>query len=182
MRHVALLSIIVGLVLPISSVASTQPTPAHHSLALTTRDVVVLSGAPIKQSSPAVADFNQDGVHEIVIGGSDGMLYVISRVNQVWTVVWSRQTAIDLNAAGAPGSSPCVTNVSDIRSAPAIGDLDGDGHLEIVVSVGGDPAQHRNGGVLVYRYNHAWSFTTMPGWPKPGTDLSLIHISEPTRH
>jgi hypothetical protein len=74
-----------------------------------------------------------------------------------------------LNAAGAPADG-CVTSRSDIRSSPAIGDLDNDGHLEIVVTTGGDPAQHRNGGVLVYSYESTWFFSLMPGWPQPKND------------
>jgi len=143
------------------------PFPSH---ATPTTPTVTLSGARIGQSSAAAADFDADGDKEIVIGGKDGMLYVIARVGSTWSVVWSRQTATDLNAAGAP-STGCETTVSDIRSSPAIGDLDNDGHLEIVVTTGGDPAQHRHGGVLVYRYNSPWSFSVVSGWPQPKLDI-----------
>jgi hypothetical protein len=131
---------------------------------------VTLSGECIAQSSPATADFDGDGDKEIVIGGRDGQLYVLAYNGSSWAVVWSRQTATDLNAAGAPAQG-CVTDKSDIRSSPAVGDLDNDGRLEIVVTVGGDPAQHRNGGVLVYRYNSPWSFSLVPGWPQPKLDI-----------
>ena len=134
-----------------------------------------LSGERIEQSSAAVADFDGDGDKEIVVGGRDGMLYVIARGSSSWSVVWSRQIAIDLNAAGAPGGSMCTTDKSDIRSAPAIGDLDNDGRLEIIVTTGGDPGQHRNGGVLVYTYDPSkpWSsaFTLLSGWPQPKLDI-----------
>lgn len=133
---------------------------------------VALSGEHIVQSSAAVADFDGDGDKEIVVGGSDGKLYVVA-YNGSWSVVWSRQTADDLNAAGAPSGSPCVTSKSDIRSSPAIADLDNDGHLEIVVTTGGDTGNHRNGGVLVYRYNSnsPWSFSLVSGWPQPKLDI-----------
>ena len=146
------------------------------SYAAPTTPTVTLSGARVSHSSAAVADFDADGDKEIVIGGEDGMLYVIARVGSTWSVVWSRQTADDLNAAGAPSS--CGNRaVGDIRSAPAIGDLNGDGHLEIVVTTGGDSGQHyreeggRNGGVLVYRYNSSWSFSLVSGWPQPKLDI-----------
>jgi hypothetical protein len=138
--------------------------------------VVSLSGERIEQSSAAAADFDGDGDKEIVIGGKDGMLYVLAYSGSTWSVVWSRQTADDLNAAGAPATC-ATTNISDIRSAPAVGDLDQDGHLEIVVTTGGDPGRsadglaHRNGGVLVYRYDSAWSFSAVPGWPQPKLDI-----------
>ncbi|MCL5994589.1 MAG: FG-GAP-like repeat-containing protein [Chloroflexi bacterium] len=143
------------------------------SPAAPTPPVVTLNGQAIQQSSPAAADFDGDGDKEIVIGGSDGMLYVIAHNNGTWNVVWSRQTASDMNAAGAPSGAPCVTSLNDIRSAPAVGDLDGDGKLEIVVSTGGDLVNHRNGGVLVYRYQFAspaWTFSLVPGWPQPKID------------
>lgn len=135
--------------------------------------IVALSGERIAQSSAAVADFDRDGDKEIVIGGQDGMLYVLAYDGSSWSVVWSRQTANDLNAAGAPSSSPCVTSESDIRSSPAIADLDNDGHLEIVVTTGGDTGNHKNGGVLVYRYNSnsPWSFSLVSGWPQPKLDI-----------
>jgi hypothetical protein len=132
--------------------------------------VVALSGERIMQSSLAAADFNEDGDKEIVVGGKDGMLYVIAYDGISWSVVWSRQTGDDLQAAGAPSVSECGTSQSDIRSAPAIADLDNDGHLEIVVTTGGDPASHRNGGVLVYRHSSPWSFSVVPEWPQPRID------------
>lgn len=129
-----------------------------------------LSGERILRSMVAAADLDGDHDKELVVGGQDGMLYVIAYTGSAWSVVWSRQTAQDLNSAGAP-SAGCVTSKSDIESSPAIGDLDGDGHLEIVVTTGGDPAQHRNGGVLVYRYTSSWSFAVASGWPQPKLDI-----------
>ena len=145
-------------------------SPATSRAAPPTPPTVILGGERVEQSSVAVADFDGDGDKEIVVGGRDGMLYVIANNGSSWSVAWSRQTASDLNAAGAPGGSSCVTNVSDIRSSPAMGDLDDDGHLEIVVGTGGDVAQHRNGGVLVYRYDWPWSFSVVPDWPQPRID------------
>ena len=122
------------------------------------------------RSQPAVADFNADGRKEIVAGGSDGTLYVLALVSGNWQVVWYRQVAVDLKAAGAPTN--CANpNTSDIQASIAIGDLDNDGHLDIVVASGGDPGNHRNGGMLVYRYNSAWSFSLLSGWPQPKLDM-----------
>jgi hypothetical protein len=131
-----------------------------------TETYIPLGNARIRHSAPAAADFNGDGYKEIIAGGSDGMLYVVSYNGTSWSKVWSRQTANDLNAANPPQP----TSTTAIESAPAIADLDNDGHLEIVVTVGGDISQHLNGGVLVYRYNSAWNFTVASGWPQPRTD------------
>ncbi len=140
---------------------------------------VTLSGERIMQGSPAAADFDGDGDKEIVIGGRDGMLYVLAYEGASWSVVWSQQVAQVLNAAGAP-TGCAETTKSDIRSAPAIADIDNDNDLDIVVTTGGDPGRsgdpgtsHRNGGVLVYSYvsDNPWQFSLMPGWPQPKLDI-----------
>jgi hypothetical protein len=123
----------------------------------------------INTSSAAAADFDGDGTKEIVIGGEGGYLFVIKYNGSSGSVVWSRQTRTDLNAAGAPSGGTCKSK-SVISSSPAIADLDGDGSLEIVVSTGGVTAPDRNGGVLVYSYSSPWNFTPVPGWPQPKLD------------
>lgn len=165
----SMLLLTAGLLLALGIGLSGLATPSP-SRAAETSTVVVLPGERIEQASPAAADLNGNGYREIVIGGRDGILHVVAYDGASWSAVWSRQTADDLNAAGAP-SDGCVTAVSDIRSSAAIGDLNGDGRLEIVVTTGGDPGNHRNGGVLVYRYDYDWSFSLVPGWPQPKLDI-----------
>lgn len=141
--------------------------------------VIHLAGEPILFSSLATADFNGDGYQEIVAGGQDGMLYVVSTSDGVnWGVVWSRQCNTDILAANPP--TPRATN--EIAASPVIADLEGDGHLDIVIAIGGDvhvpEAERENGGVLVYRYNSAWDLTLIEalsgdgtrGWPQPRID------------
>jgi len=126
-----------------------------------------LSGERIARASLAVADFNGDGYKEIVAAGQDGMLYVVAYNGSTWSVVWERQMAADLNAAGPPHP----TSTTEIQSSPAVADLDGDGSVEIIVTTGGDPGHHKNGGVLVYTCNSAWSFSVVSGWPQPKLDI-----------
>lgn len=90
-------------------------------------------------SSPALADLDRDGLLEIVIGGdatapnwysfpNGGVLWVIGIDGSIKAQKWFDQT---------------------IYSSPAIGDLDGDGQLEIVIGTGDywyDPvSQHHTG-------------------------------------
>ena len=131
-----------------------------------TGSVVLLGGARVMRAVPGAADFNGDGRKEIVIGTYDGRLFVIAYNGSSWTPVWSRQVALDINAANPPHPQ----STSRIETAPAIADLDGDGKLEIVIPVGGLPAEHINGGILVYGYNSPWSFSIKSNWPQPKID------------
>ncbi len=163
------LALFTGLVFLLAGIGRlTSQSVGSSSAALSAK--IALTGERIMHSNPAAADLDGDGDKEVVIGGQDGLLYVLAYESSTWQIVWARQTASDLVNAGAPTASPCVSQQGDIRSSPAVADLDNDGHQEIVISAGGDTGQHRNGGVLVYRYNRHWSFSVLPGWPQPRLD------------
>jgi len=134
--------------------------------------IITLSGDRIRKAGLATADFNGDGYKEIVAGGEDGMLYVVSTSNGAsWSTVWSHQVNTEIEAANPPTSR----STNEIASSPIVADLDGDGKLDIVVAVGGSiytssQADRHNGGVLVYEYNYAWNFSPVAGWPQPKID------------
>jgi len=72
-------------------------------------------------ASPALADLDGDGDLEVVIGSDDGRLYFLDG---------------DENGNGSidTGEHQSVALSGRVRSSAAIGDLDGDGSLEIVVA------------------------------------------------
>lgn len=175
------------LLLPVKGNSQSSPTTA----ALVDYKVS-LSGSRITLSSPVAGDLNGDGDLEIIIGGSDGMIYVIGFHNNTWSVIQSWQIAVDLNAAHPPTSQ----TDNNIQSSPALGDVDNDGDLDLVVTAGGDihvvKSMRRNGGTLVYLNNGSGNLSIadrsqfLPseynpdaglygactaGWPQPCMDL-----------
>jgi hypothetical protein len=104
-------------------------------------------------SSPAIGDVNGDGRNEIVIGAdctagqgwpypSGGLLFVLNGAGQ--------------NVPGFPKWTPQV-----IWSSPALGDLNNDGVLDIVVGTG--LYYQDAGGTCLYGWDGAGN--NLPGWP-----------------
>jgi hypothetical protein len=118
----------------------------------------VLPGAAIYYASPVVADLDNDGQKEIIIGGVDGKVHAV-RSNGA--LMWTYDATGPINALAArPGSA-------HIDSAAAVGDLDNDGWPEVVLSAGA-PASVTgyNGGMIVL--NHDGKLRA--GWPQVGAD------------
>ena len=91
-----------------------------------------------RSSSPVIADVNGDGVPEIVVGHEDGYVRVLDADGNSLPH-WPQPALMG-------GSSPTA-----IDGSPAVGDLNHDGHHEIVVGVGSNLQSGHNGGVIVYR-------------------------------
>jgi hypothetical protein len=144
----------------IFEVLSIPPSP----FALTanfTRNIYMLPGGVVDKSSPTLADLNGDGELEILIGTTayngannayDQPTYLVVLKGDGNTL-WSKNL------------------LAPINSSPAVGDINRDGHPEIVVSVGGDvfdPQHH--GGIFAYdnKGNQLWYFGTQDhngdGW------------------
>ena len=93
-----------------------------------------------KHSSPALADLDKDGRPEIVIGSLDGRVYAY---DQDGTSLWNAYL-------DAPGSQ-----AGSIQSSPAVGDIDADGGVDVVI--GSD-----NGWVFAFDRTGR----VKPGWPQ----------------
>ncbi|MCP5101629.1 MAG: VCBS repeat-containing protein [Chloroflexi bacterium] len=128
-----------------------------------------LGGDRIKHADPAAADFNGNGYKEIVVGTYDGRLFIINTTNgTTWNTADSIQVADAINTL-LPGSEHQSTG--RIESAPAIGDIDNDGKLEIVVTTGGFPnAQdvnnNKHGAAIAYEVDSSLNLSLKSGWPE----------------
>jgi hypothetical protein len=93
-----------------------------------------------RSSSPTIADVNGDGVPDVVFGHQDGRVRVVSGATGAALPGWPEYAVVKNGAAA-------------IDSTPAVADLDGNGHKEIVVGVGSTWVPHQNGGVVVFNAN-----------------------------
>lgn len=115
-------------------------------LAMGVRDPSDLHPGASGEASPKLADIDGDGVVEIVYADADGLLHVINGDDAsevagfpVLVNVLRGHSADDENnilgsAAYASDDVPSGDLGSSLLAAPAIGDIDGDGSLEIVVT------------------------------------------------
>jgi hypothetical protein len=125
---------------------------------------VQLSGQRVEYSSPVVSDMRADyeGL-EILVGGTDGFLYMYSAFGER---IWQSK----LSDAG-------------IQSSPSLGDIDADGDFEIVVGTSGDNCSY-GGGVyaLDHEGNILWSFSPLDicegGNGKPDGVRSSITLAD----
>lgn len=109
-------------------------------------------------SSPAIADVNNDGRDDIILGTNNGHILVVRDNGQV---IW------DTDLSPYFGMAP---NTQEIGSSPAVADIDGDGRMEIVVGTGTIRTNIcTQGGVMVLNHNG----NPEPGWPKLAEDRGI---------
>jgi len=101
---------------------------------------------PVK-ASPTLGDIDGDGYLEIIVGSSDGKVYVWHHEGQA-VIGWPKRTG------------------SELFSSPALIDLEGDGHMEIFTgsSDGKIHAWHHNGSLVV-------------GWPRQTNSLVAASLA-----
>ncbi|RMH70897.1 MAG: VCBS repeat-containing protein [Actinomyces sp.] len=102
---------------------------------------VELGGTWNRSSSPAIADLDGDGGGDVVFGAQDGRI-------RAWrgdgTALWTTSAVPGISAGCRGQSTPTA-----VDSSPAVGDVDGDGRVEVVVGLGSNWVPDQNGSVLV---------------------------------
>ncbi len=125
-------------------------TPPLWDIALPAATCLDQSHPNCHTSSPAIVDVNGDGRLDIVVGTNNGHVLAVDPDGDV---LWDR------DISGAFGMSP---GTHQVHASPAVGDLDGDGQMEVVVAAGALNSETcTQGGVIVL--NAAGQ--TRPGWP-----------------
>ena len=104
--------------------------------------------------APSVADLDGDGDLEIVIGAMDAFVYVFHHDGSD-VAGWPLELRHEYEFDGS-----VVSNGARIISSPAIGDVDGDGQLEIAIGT-----NQKQGGTYGLGYLLSHDGQIEPGWP-----------------
>ncbi len=99
---------------------------------------VTLPGAWVR-SAVALGDLNGDEVDDVVVGGSDGRIYAYGGGGA--GLLWAYDTYTDTHARAS------------IEGKAAIGDIDRDGHNEVVIGVGSTFTPQAPGGIWAIHHD-----------------------------
>jgi hypothetical protein len=105
-------------------------------------------GTEFRLGAPTLADLDNDGSPEIIVGGHDGWVHVYRGDG---TVLWEQPAVVQ---SGGPAVA--------IDAAPTVADIDGDGYKEVIVAAQSISVPNQSGGVVVFDHNGnvKWRWTT----------------------
>lgn len=131
--------------------------PNNHLAGVSYASGDVPSGdvSPSLLATPAIGDLDGDGTLEIVAATIEGDIYVVSTDGSIrdgWPVGLPEVPSSD-TLRGGPSSRESIIE-RGIFASPALGDLDSDGELEVVIAA-------FDGSVYVFRADGS----AQPGWP-----------------
>ncbi|MBI4846428.1 MAG: S8 family serine peptidase [Candidatus Omnitrophica bacterium] len=131
------------------------------------KDGILLPGWPVSTgrwwfysvgttvASPVIADINNDGQLEIIVAGTPETIYIFNRDGSNLSG-WPKQLVDDTD----PNTYNRITCIT--RDSPAVGDIDNDGDLEIVIQEN-NIIQPNMGNI--YAFHHDGEI--VQGWPQP---------------
>ena len=97
--------------------------------------------------TPALADLDADGGLDIIVGAMDQHLYA-------WDADGALLTGFPTFVQAGPDLPDVQEQIARIVSSPAVGDLDGDGDLEVVLGTGQTAGSDIAGYGLLYALDH----------------------------
>ncbi len=95
-----------------------------------------------RSSSPVISDIDNDGHNEIVFGHQDGILRAYEGNGKL---KWATAAIPGINQAEQCNAQSQPTAID---SSPAVGDIDNDGEIEVVVGLGSTFVPNQNGSVI----------------------------------
>lgn len=134
------LSALLVIVISGSWFATATSTAAHAAVAPTLAWQRDISGR-LQLSAPTIADVNQDGSNDIVVGDLDGWVHVYRGDGLAELPGWPQRARVD-------GVHPTA-----VDSPPAVADLDRDGKPEIIVGATSVWVPNQQGGLVVFNAN-----------------------------
>lgn len=105
------------------------------------------------QSSPAVGDLNRDGRLDVIVATNNGHVVAVANGGILW----------DRDVAGLFGMA---ANRQSFAASPAVGDLDRNGSLEVVVATSAIASDCKPGAVIVLDNQGR----PLPNWPQLSDD------------
>jgi len=138
------------------------------------------TGGPIS-SSPAIGDINGDGQIEVVVGSEDGKVYSLRGKSITLLEYIKTRTPVERLLWSFTTGGP-------VSSSPAIGDIDRDGQVEVIVGSGDGKIYVLRGtdGSLIWSYNigspYYWTEKIVLADidPTPGIEIITYGSGTPT--